>query len=104
MSAWLTVALSLCLALPTAGFLLWWVWREASPSRRAARNGQEMIDVMVEGMEQVQQERRYAASQLQVVAGRSGLAGCPVCGKPWQETGVSHRFEIKDDVRRCWTP
>lgn len=94
-----------------AGFAALGAWlahRANSPSRAALRYGQSALDAVVQAMEQAQaqQERRYQEStgELQVVAGRPGLAGCPVCGKSWRETGVSHRFEIKDDVRRCWTP
>jgi hypothetical protein len=94
--------LTLGVGILTVQWLRSW-WR--SPSRQAARHGQAMLDAAVRGMHEGQQAREA----LGIIGTRndvptSSTTCCLVCGKPYREVGPMHRFEIKDDVRRCWTP
>lgn len=105
MSDWWVVGISYAVAMIILGGVVWHLHRLPSPSRQAAQVGQMWIDAAVQGMEQGAEQR----SKLGVIGTLGGgptasFNGCPVCGGSFADVGLSHRFEIKDDVRRCWTP
>lgn len=86
-----------------SSLVIWTVRR--SPSRAALRHARAWMDAAVRGMEQGRAERAAVG-----VIGTwndvptTSTTCCLVCGEPFSSVGPSHRFKIKDDIRRCWTP
>jgi hypothetical protein len=84
MSDWWIVGIAYAVAA-VFGVAVWWYSRSLrrSPSK-------ELYDDAARGLEE-------GFAQLGMVRG----AECPVCRKTME---ADHRYEIRDDVRVCWTP
>lgn len=84
MNAWWIIGISFAVAVAIlVGYVVWFTLRY-SPSRNAVRAMRGTLQAASDAMEQASR--------------------CPVCGEPRVKTGSTHRFQIDDDVRMCWTP